>query len=167
MSLDISSLWYSPTVYGYGSQNSLHYRMETPPLEKSIRVQSKYQSIFDNDWNCCEMRFLTHLHFHDGYSRGVWQHLNDTKRQWRAYKGIGQVLPTVDGYLICAWSNEGENATSSALPILGLPMKKPKVIRFQICFTRTKYLSELYKNRTLKVCAEKLFSVNSSQTWKG
>ena len=30
--------------------------------------------------------------------------------------------------------------------LLGLPTKKSKVLRFQICFTRTKYLSEIYKN---------------------
>ena len=33
-----------------------------------------------------------------------------------------------------------------------------------ICFTRTKYLSEIYKNQTIKVGAAKLFSVNSSWT---
>ena len=48
--------------------------------------------------------------------------------------------------------------------IVGLPTKKSKVLRFQICCTRTKYLSEIYKNRTIKVGAAKLFSVNSSRT---
>ena len=47
---------------------------------------------------------------------------------------------------------------------VGLPTKKSKVLRFQICCTRTKYLSEIYKNRTTKVGAAKLFSVNSSRT---
>ena len=47
---------------------------------------------------------------------------------------------------------------------LGLPTKKSKVLRFQICFTRTKYLSEIYKKWTIKVGAAKLFSVNSSWT---
>ena len=42
-------------------------------------------------------------------------------------------------------------------------MKKSKVLRFQICCTRTMYLSEIYKNRTIKVGAAKLFSVNSSR----
>ena len=46
--------------------------------------------------------------------------------------------------------------------MVGLPTKKSKVLRFQICFTRTKYLSEIYKKRTIKVGAAKLFSVNSS-----
>ena len=35
--------------------------------------------------------------------------------------------------------------------------EKSKVLRFQICFTRTKYLSEIHKNRTIKVSATKLF----------
>ena len=47
---------------------------------------------------------------------------------------------------------------------IGLPTKKSKVLRFQICCTRTMYLSEIYKNRTIKVGAAKLFSVNSSRT---
>ena len=47
------------------------------------------------------------------------------------------------------------------------PNEKSKMLRFQICFTRTKYLSEIYKNRTIKVGAAKLLSVNSSWTWKG
>ena len=50
---------------------------------------------------------------------------------------------------------------------IGLPTKKSKVLRFQICCTRTNYLSEIYKNRTIKVGAAKLFSVNSSWTLKG
>ena len=49
-------------------------------------------------------------------------------------------------------------------PLLGLPTKKSKVLQFQICFTRTKYLSEIYKNRTIKVGAAKPFSVYSSRT---
>ena len=48
--------------------------------------------------------------------------------------------------------------------MIGLPTKKSKVLRFQICCTRTKYLSEIYKNRTIKVGAAKLFSVNLSWT---
>ena len=51
-------------------------------------------------------------------------------------------------------------------PCLGLPTKKSKVLWFQICFTRTKNLSEIYKNQTIKLDAAKLFSVNSSWTWK-
>ena len=47
---------------------------------------------------------------------------------------------------------------------LGLPTKKSKVLRFQICCTRTTYLAEIHKNRTIKVGAAKLFSVNSSWT---
>ena len=48
--------------------------------------------------------------------------------------------------------------------VTGLPTKKSKVLRFQICCTRTKYLSEICKNWTIKVGAGKLFSVNSSWT---
>ena len=44
------------------------------------------------------------------------------------------------------------------------PNENSKVLRFQICCTRTKYLSEIYKNRTIKVGAAKLFAVNSSWT---
>ena len=58
--------------------------------------------------------------------------------------------------------NEEEKKKYSA--IIGLPTKKSKVLRFQICFTRTKYLSEIYKKPTIKVGAAKLFSVNSSWT---
>ena len=47
---------------------------------------------------------------------------------------------------------------------LGLPTKKLKALRFQICSTRTKYLSEICKNRTTEIGAAKLFSVNSSWT---
>ena len=47
---------------------------------------------------------------------------------------------------------------------LGLPTKKSKVLQFQFCCAGTNYLSEIYKNRTVKVCAAKLFSVNSSLT---
>ena len=54
--------------------------------------------------------------------------------------------------------------TQSACTYIGLPTKKSKVLRFQICCTRTMYLSEIYKNRTIKVGAAKLFSVNSSRT---
>ena len=50
------------------------------------------------------------------------------------------------------------------IPKIGLPTKKSKVLRLQICFTRTKYLSEIYKKRTIKVGAAKLFSVNSSSS---
>ena len=48
--------------------------------------------------------------------------------------------------------------------MVGLPTKKSKVLRFQICCTRTMYLSEIYKDRSIKVGAAKLFSVNSSRT---
>ena len=47
---------------------------------------------------------------------------------------------------------------------IGLPTKKLKMLRFQICCGKTKYLSERYKNWTIKVGAAKLFSVNLSST---
>ena len=50
------------------------------------------------------------------------------------------------------------------MTMIGLPTKKSKVLRFQICCTTTKYLSEIYKHRTVRVGAAKLFSVNSSGT---
>ena len=60
-----------------------------------------------------------------------------------------------------------EDSIPCCVPTIGLPTKKSKVLRFQICCTRTNYLSEIYKNRTIKVGAAKLFSVNSSWTSKG
>ena len=62
----------------------------------------------------------------------------------------------------CMKSFGGQNRGSSEPLTIGLPTKKSKVLRFQICFTRTKYLSETYKNQSIKVGAAKLFSVNSS-----
>ena len=50
------------------------------------------------------------------------------------------------------------------ISIVGLPTEKSKVLRFQICCARTKYLSEIYRNRTIIVGATK---PNSSWTWKG
>ena len=48
-------------------------------------------------------------------------------------------------------------ATRGEEPWIGLPTKKSKVLRFQICCARTKHLSEIYKNRTIKVAAAKLY----------
>ena len=36
-------------------------------------------------------------------------------------------------------------------------MEKSKLLQFQICCARTKYLSEIYKSRTIIVGATKLF----------
>ena len=47
---------------------------------------------------------------------------------------------------------------------VGLPTKTLKLLRFHICCTRTKHLSEIYKNWTIKVGAAKLLSVDSSWT---
>ena len=63
-----------------------------------------------------------------------------------------QVISTPDGI--------GTKVATGPSPILGLPMKKSKVLRFQICCARTKCLSEIYKNRTIIVGAAKLFVLN-------
>ena len=74
---------------------------------------------------------------------------------------------TVLSFLRCEGMATVTNSDLFTCTMVGLPTKKSKVLRFQICCTRTKYLSEIYKSRTIKVGAAKLFSVNSSWTWKG
>ena len=46
-------------------------------------------------------------------------------------------------------------------PYVGLPTEKSKVHQFQICYARTKYLSEIHKGRTIIVRAAKVFFANS------